>query len=344
MVRGVFAVFIMMMVFTLAYAQDVNVGDIVWSSAAECLSEVKDGRRMVSTDQTKLRVATWNIRWFPDGDMIRSGEKNTDIDWLACTLTWLNVDIVALQEIRNHKEAESAQALLRDRLKDLTGSDWQINLQECGGASSQHVGFLWNTSRVSLSGFQDIPELNGKYNAGEKACVGQLRPGRYAYAEVPDGVDFHIVTVHFDSGTKDSDKRNRTMAIDRIDDVVRNLTSTDGDVIVIGDFNTMGFGDPQSAGAEIEALKAFADTSDPGLRHIEVNPQCTEYYDGKGGWLDHVLVAQSMAEAPQASATVSGYCAQLACARTQTSSMPEAYKQISDHCPVVLEINNVDQD
>ena len=37
----------------------------VWSSPQGCEAVVKAGRRVAETEADRLRIATWNIRWFP---------------------------------------------------------------------------------------------------------------------------------------------------------------------------------------------------------------------------------------------------------------------------------------
>jgi hypothetical protein len=44
------------------------------------------------------------------------------------------------------------------------------------------------------------------------ACAGNLRPGRYPWAKSPIGVDFHLLSVHFDSGTTTRDYGHRRQA------------------------------------------------------------------------------------------------------------------------------------
>ncbi len=63
-----------------------------------------------------------------------------------------------------------------------------------------------------------------------------------------------------------------------------------------------------------------------------------------GGWLDHVLITQSMEEAAVVQARVFGYCALANCERLNRWNMPPAYQQLSDHCPVTVEITNRDKD
>lgn len=39
----------------------------VWASPEQCRQVVEAGGRMVPASTSTLRLATWNIRWFPDG-------------------------------------------------------------------------------------------------------------------------------------------------------------------------------------------------------------------------------------------------------------------------------------
>jgi hypothetical protein len=56
-------------------------------------------------------------------------------------------------------------------------------------------------------------------------------------------VDFHILSVHFDSGTTSRDYGHRRQAAQRIGQIrVGNtpILELDRDVLVLGDYNTMG--------------------------------------------------------------------------------------------------------
>jgi hypothetical protein len=57
--------------------------------------------------------------------------------------------------------------------------------------------------------------------------------------------------------------------------------------------------------------------------------------------LDHVVTAAGMTEAAT-EVTVTGYCAVLDCRDAET--LPAAYERLSDHCPLVLEVRDVDDD
>jgi hypothetical protein len=82
-----------------------------------------------------------------------------------------------------------------------------------------------------------------------------------------------------------------------------------------------------------------------GLRRLSNEPACTEYYQGRGSYLDHILVASAMAEAPSdAVARVFGYCAAIDCRPVDSNRMPYDYVHVSDHCPVVIDLIDADRD
>jgi endonuclease/exonuclease/phosphatase family metal-dependent hydrolase len=319
----------------------------VWTSPEGCQQVVAGGGRMVPANPATLRVGTWNIRWFPRGCPSNSTcpDKATDIPWLACTMAWMHVDLLALQEILATPDAEFSLNSLRAELDRLTGGSWQVDLQACGGTSDQHGGFLWKSARVTLLQRTDMWELNGAASGpADNACVGNLRPGRYALAQTPIGVDFHMLSVHFDSGTSNRDYGHRRQATQRIGDLKIGSTpilELDRDVLVLGDYNTMGRDDPPPVSAQ-EEIAVFDQELAPGFRRLAMTPNCTEYFEGNAGALDHVVVSTGMQEAA-ATAHVTGYCAVAACAN-MTGAMPAAANRLSDHCPVLVDIQDRDLD
>lgn len=318
----------------------------VWSSRDACFEAVEAGARMARAEQDSLRLVTWNIRWFSQGcsSSEHCPENATDLSWLACTMTWLDADLVAVQEIMDKDDDRIALATVLQQLDGLTGGDWRADLQRCGRRGDQHVGFLWRDDRVELSNFADEEQLNGAF--GTDPCAGNLRPGRYAQATSrrANGVDFQVVSVHLDQGTMNRDFQNRRAAIGEIQSLeIGNdrIADLDSDVLILGDFNTMGRPDeppPITAGDE---LRLFADELAPEYRLVRTGLECSEYYRGEAGLLDHIVVATGMLEAAS-TARLSGYCAVAGC--QPLAQYPAAYKRLSDHCPVVIDIRDVDHD
>lgn len=316
----------------------------VWTSAEECKTRYGAGERLAKAEGT-IRLATWNIRWFPRGKP-EAEEVATDLAWLGCTLAWLQVDAVAVQEIQDDRLAQLATAVLFDELATLGAGAWQMALQGCGGEGSQHVGFLWNTERVALSEQADVWQLNGAASGPAEPCAGNLRPGQSAYLTSLVGkLDAHMVVVHTDSGTSERDFDHRQEGLRRLDGVFADLHArqADGDVVVLGDFNTMGAEGRATAAEEIGMLKRTVGEEAPGYRLVEPQLGCTEYFEGACSWLDHVLVASGMGEGAQATVRVEGYCAMLN-GVPLSGAEPAAYTKLSDHCPVIVDLVDVDDD
>lgn len=314
----------------------------VWTSAERCEIVVRAGRRMQGARPNPLRVATWSIRWFPDGDPTPgpTSPPPTDLRWLACTLAWMNADLVALQEIRTTPQAMDAWESVLNGLVALTGEGWRVDFKGCGAPGDPYVGFLWNTSRLTLSDLTDVWQLNGASTGPRQPCAGNLRPGYHAHVRTvaPGGPSFHAVTVHLDPGRADADLNRRRTSLARIGEAVAPMRATDADVIVLGDFNTIGTDAGVTAAQEIAEMTTTVAAAQ--FDRLPVSHGCTGYSSQEGEWRDHVLVATTMAEVSLRSATVTGYCALAGCARL-TDPMPAAYQRLSGHCPVVVEVDNV---
>lgn len=308
---------------------------MAWAGEQGCAC-LKNKETLYPKSNEMIRAGTWNVRWFPS--------DSTNIKWLACAIAYMNVDILAVQEFKHDDEAKTAIKKLALLLNAKTGGKWKIDLHECGQAQSQHVGFIWNSSRLNVSGFKDMWEFNSRADASSSPCKGNLRPGRYCYVKSKQGgVDFHMISVHSKSSPKPSSQQERFEVLNRLGEAAAPLMEKDEDMIVLGDFNTMGDGSPDSAEKEIQSLKTICQQQNPAFLHFNVSPACSEYYKGHGGWLDHVLVTQTMQEIPFYNAYVQGYCKVVLCGHI-TGDMPQAYVQLSDHCPVVFEITDKDLD
>ncbi len=320
----------------------------VWKSKDECQAAVSRGLRMVQTSSPILRVGTWNLRWFPTGsapDEHQASHQATDLDWLICVIRWMQIDILAIQESLATPEATQAWKTLTKELSAQAGETWRWHRQPCGRPDNHHVGLLWNDSHVMLSKFASLWEFNAKAQSASQPCTSGLRPGQYAYVQSrqQNGADFHLISVHLKSGPTVFALESRQKTLNRIDRAVAPLLKKDKDVVILGDFNTMGAGDRHSQKSEQKYLRRFVRKEKPGFTDLPAHPQCSHYFRGRSAQLDHVLVANEMKEITVKSIKVSGYCALSNCNRIK-GNYPLAYRRLSDHCPVVLEIANIDKD
>ncbi|MBJ79970.1 MAG: hypothetical protein CMH60_01500 [Myxococcales bacterium] len=324
----------------------------VWDDAKRCTEAVKAGWRL-RREENKLRMGTWNIRWFPDGKPGKKANKygGTDVEWLACVIAALDVDILAVQEFKLTRRGKNALEQLVDTLNTLTGEPWAWESDICPDPERQHVGFLYRTKRVHLSHITTHSEIDPTVRAknGSSVCPGKLRPALAAYvsSKTKGGVDFHFVTSHLDAGNSKRDYSNRTKAWQLLDKVyeARISKENDNDFIFGADFNSIGCPKcgVRNDKDEISRLLAALKELPHPLIAAKPSVRCTQYYRGKSGMIDQIVHHQAMREAQGSKQLISGICAAASCRRLDASYIG-ALKFLSDHCPVLMDIEDKDLD
>ncbi|MDQ3035966.1 MAG: endonuclease/exonuclease/phosphatase family protein, partial [Myxococcota bacterium] len=289
----------------------------------------------------RARIATWNVRWFPDGHPgALDPARTTDVEWLACVITQLGVDAIALQEILLHERGRAALDQLRASLDRRTGGRWEAHDDGCP-PDAQHLVLLIDRARISAVRVETVAALNP---TDRGACGRRLRPGLLARLSFRGGLDLALIDLHLDSGTTARDHGRRHLSLAQLPAIVGRLSAEDRDVVVLGDLNTMGCRDcaPRvDVPAELAALET--ELAAAGLRLLAPTERCTEYSGSHRALVDHVAVARSMEELPaSARAEVHGICAALACRSAPPATA--ALQRLSDHCPLVIELEDVDRD
>ena len=287
----------------------------------------------------QFRVATWNIRFFP--------EPSTDVQRTGEVLADLDADLVAVQEIADSGALASllgeVNAWLSGNVRESDSRPpryYRYVLAESGGHGGQFVGYIYDDNAVRLTDVETLTSLQ---------MTADLRPGLFArVTSKRGGLDFQVIVMHTDSGTRDRDYQNRLRFLDSLGEELDGRRASDADVIVLGDLNTMGRladDDLGRIGWDEEVANLDRRAGEMGLSRLPNSPACTEYYKGRGSFLDHILVANDMAEAPSGSvARVFGYCAEFDCQPVDRENMPYDYVHVSDHCPVVLDLIDADRD
>ncbi len=312
----------------------------VWESPRGCEAALRRGARLPRATDV-VRVGTWNVRWFPDGKPGKRPADGTDVPWLACAVTWLDLDALAVQEFKATASARARVDELLAILKKGTGASWKLRLDDCSNAAGQHVGVLWRTDRLNAGKIQVVSELNPH----GQACKDQLRPGLAVYLAHPGGIDFTLVSLHAKSGTKRRDYSLRQRVAGRIRSLWSQLAAESGDldVVLAGDFNTMGCRGCSPSVTPGDEIAALDRAVSPLGRRVVARPACTHAYRRSAGNLDHLVVRLDPAElAPTTMARATGYCASNSC--RFDGPRPAARQRLSDHCPVVLDLNNADVD
>lgn len=312
-----------------------------WTSRSDC-EELLAGRAQSSRPP---RIATWNIRYFPDSveEEQPDADEATDVAWAACAIASLDVDILVVQEFKNHDVGLAKQQELVEELNALTGGDWQLELDQCSPKEVQHPGFLFDSSRVSGEEFREIPGLNP-----DPVCSNVVSPGFGGYFKVAGGPDFHLVAVHSVTGASQSSFEKRALVTAAMESVVADAyaINSDQDIVFAGDFNTVGCEscDPVlSDEDEVAELGQGVAAFEPSLTLLPKTQDCTRVADDMPH-IDHIIAAASMTEVPEGSQVhVSGICEEISCDR-QVNWLEDAYDRLSDHCPLVLDLAELDDD
>ena len=285
------------------------------------------------------RVGTWNVRYFPDGAQPEGEGPETDVAWLACAVAHLDVDVLAVQELKRHGDAVAAAAELTEELDALTGGRWKLALEGCGGEGLPHIGLLYDEARVEVTEARELDVVRASIG---RVCDDETRPGFAARVTIPGGVAFDIVVAHLPAGTEPADRELRVRALDGLAAAVDTLHAADPEreLIVLGDFNTLGCpgcAEPLSGVMETAALE---DAVHAMPRPLAVrSPACSEYRYGEPLLLDHVLLSPGLEARLRGDVFVSGPCAERSCNHRGDASLDAADAKLSDHCPVLLDLD-----
>lgn len=270
-------------------------------------------------------------------------DKATDVEWLACAIASLDVDILVVQEFKNSEAGLAKQQELLQELNELTGGDWRLELDQCSPEDVQHPGFLFDATRVQGTEFREVPSLNP-----DPVCSNGISPGFGGYFSIERGPDFHLIAVHGAAGLDVGQFDKRALTTAALEGATNDAIAIndDTDVLFAGDFNSGGCEDCDpvtSNDDEVAALTATVASFEPALALLPTTENCSRV-DDAGSLIDHVLATGSMAEVPRGSKVhVSGICEETSCGR-QKNWLEDAYDRLSDHCPMVLDLAAADDD
>ena len=263
-----------------------------------------------------LALGTFNIRMFP--------ADTTDLEAVVAAIVELDADAFAVQEI---VDAAAFQRVL-DRASARSGRRYQVRLEPAlcpRRRGNLHVGVVHDADKLTVLESRVL---------GEFTCPNGQPSGMLALLRASDGRRLALASVHFTAGDGKNTRAERaaqwTWLIDALPELQAEL---DAPVIVSGDFNSTGFL------REHDPERRFIDdlVERHGLQLPTAELACSMYWKPRTTYepslLDHVLAPRELRLGP---ARALGMCAELACA--PQASEPAAWRTISDHCPVRVEV------
>jgi endonuclease/exonuclease/phosphatase family metal-dependent hydrolase len=331
------------------YLERVKAGP-VWDDPARCLEAVGRGQRL-SRAQHRVRLATWSLRYFPDGQAKgRRDATATDVPWVACTLAWLDADLVALQSVELTPAGQRGLDEVVATLNRLSGGRWRWLPDACPVAERPHLVLLVREDRLQLSLVTTHPQTDPTQSpTGTAECPGYLQPTLAAYVQSRGGgADFHFLTTALAPGTGERECAQRQQAWMGLQRVREERTAgrPDDDVILAADFNARGcprrgLGDDRAELAVLE--KALAGLVPPWTVPDRVEACSAFVRGGEPVTLDLFAATAATNEARGVSARAVGLCAAARC-RPISAEVTFALQHLSDHCPVVFDLLDRDDD
>jgi len=281
-----------------------------------------------------VRVAHFNLRNFPLDDRQQEPDpgfsRRTNICDMQDALAGLEAQIMGFAEVCDTRRFPP---ILRRAVID---RPMRILFSQDGGRGGQHLAIAWDGDAFEL--------VEGPVEIRDLVVKPGLRPGLAVRLRSTDRplLDLTVIEVHLDSGKDDLEHR-----LEQIRRLARwanewIVATGDPDLIVLGDFNTMGGRD---ISPEEELGLADAVLAGAGLRRLVNATGCTEYWEGPGAadgihrasLLDLVYLRGVEASGPARSWL---HCARLQCGELVSRPGQEdgTFFDVSDHCPVTFEV------
>ncbi len=281
------------------------------------------------TTQASLTVGGYNIRNF---DYDERSHVATNKPELASIIKGLNVDILTVEEIGNTSEFENFVA------QKMPG--YEVVLSKCGGAHNQHVGFVYNTAKVDILGFNEDLSITDPGKA--PTCDGASRPLGIGLFQIKASKQkFYGMVAHLKSGSDSQSLSKRLKQYEVLKKIVLNMKAKTEvkDFFIAGDFNSTEYA---NRGSDYTALTKVV--KDMGMIDLAQNVACSSYWWGGSddgiespSLLDHVMVTPGLLKTSN-KAQVYGHCKKVSCKEASLAALGISYQGVSDHCPITATI------
>lgn len=284
-----------------------------------------------SLQASEIRVATYNIRNF---DYDNRSNTPTNKEALKDLLKRINFDILSVQEIRE-------KSIFQEFVSNNFPKSFSTHLSRCGGSFDQHLGFIVNRSVFDVIEFSEDERTVREKSWSNTLCSNGSRPVsvlKVLHLEKRERIAF--VAVHLKAGGNRRSIAKRFYQIKEVMDLKRELTREGfKKVIVLGDFNTTEYlnRDNKLRNRFERELKSAR------LTNLTEDLDCSSYWWGNRddnqfypSKLDHIIASEGtkLVATPQ----TYGHCRRLSCQITHEGDMRVSFDEISDHCPISVDL------
>jgi hypothetical protein len=208
-----------------------------------------------------VRIATWNLRHFAD-------RESTDLRAIADIITGSSFDIVAIQEVKQQGEQV-------DRLLNVLGTPWRSTRLSPMAGNFERFTFIYNGDHVQEMSPPQFIATSETTVFDRTPYQASFRAGQF---------DFTLVSVHLSYSDTERRRREAETLARYANDLAK--TSTEKDVIVLGDFNEQGRGNLhffETNKWEILNIESSNLSSTEAYDTLLINPKHTFEWSGKAG-------------------------------------------------------------
>jgi len=261
---------------------------------------------------TELPIGTWNLEFLgADPKYRRDTPPRSDEDYAAigAYVRELGVAALGVQEICGEEPLRKVAAAAGPTWRGVLGTSGQWT----DGKTQQGVGFLYDDARLELLHCEELLDFPSELDG---VNVFHRKPVTACFRHRATGADFRAVVVHLKAGRKDRDLQKRRAEAGELRRWIGGLQrrrGEDGDIVLLGDFNSTYGDDPErllEAGGALQLLE-----------HEEARPTILWFDDP----IDQMAVASGFAELRRSALTshaVRGEQARLRFRKTYSDHFP----------------------
>ena len=258
-----------------------------------------------SAEEGKTYIASFNA--------LRLGEAKKNYTELSKILTLF--DIVGLVEVSNREGVET----LVDELEKYTHEKWDyhISFYPVGTKKyKEYYAYIWRKNRVQFLGSRGFYKDKGDKFIREP----------YGADFKIENFDFTFVIIHSIYGKNKSVRVAEAMNLDKVYDYFQDMDKKENDIIIGGDFNLS---------VRSEGFSPLLNHKDKIINCISPNMKTTIGTKGYANQYDNIFISEIYTKE---------YTGRSGGVDTANGKYKQTRQTISDHIPVFIEINILEDD
>ena len=202
--------------------QKIKDNAAAWIAAGFMVLATAAGTYIVSDHISSNNLNFVDVGWWNIRDFSTSSRNDNEIAQIADII---DSDVLAIGELNDTRALE----LLTEKL----GSSWAwaATSKKVGknAWTAEYYGFVWNEDKVTL--------LDSVHIYGDPGNDFDRDPAWATFRTVDDNLDFTVIAIHVTWGDRVGPRKAEVMAMKKVWLDVQDETTTDNDLIVVGDFN-----------------------------------------------------------------------------------------------------------